>query len=153
MDDMSGPYSMLDFIIENCRCSLKFFGPNLRGVVYALDGPLFTPYERKTKIGYTRSLVHRLPQIMADVGDDVAVVGLVWTDDPPYLEARLHDLWANQRARVPRGHEWFDLTKQQLQWFGALGVVSAEMIQGYIEEPQVLQELIEIVEGRNANLP
>jgi len=139
MEELCLQFVTLKLILENSTVPMGHLGPDLRGVVYALTS-YDTPYEGKTKIGYTRSLIHRIPQIMKDIGGHVFVDGVIWTDDPPYLETRFHDLWADQKADVPRGHEWFDLTSEQVAWFRSLSTINTYMVKGYIDEPEDLIE-------------
>jgi hypothetical protein len=133
----------LKMILEHSTCPMGHMGTDLRGVVYALAGPILTPYEGKTKVGFAQSLIHRIPQIVADIGGDVYPCGVVWTNDPPYLEARFHDLWSIYRTSVPYGREWFILSDGWVNWFKSLGTINSCLVKGYVAEPEALIEWLE----------
>jgi len=123
-------------ILEESAVSICHLCPP-KGVVYIVSGccPYDNPYRGIHKIGHTRSLVDRVPQLQARFGCTMFITHVIWTDEPSYLEARLHDLFSDRRTDALDGTEWFDLSHEDINWLQTFEAIAAFEVRYYINEP------------------
>ena len=140
MEEMALRGVTLKDILEQSTCKMCELGTDLRGVVYLAQGPVFSPYGDAVKIGFTRSIIDRIPGLSIRYEGDICMEHVIWTDDPRYLEARFHDLFNERHADTPTGREWFTLSDKQREWFAQFEAINCHLIRWYIEEPEALYE-------------
>jgi len=125
-------------IIEAAGMEMCYVQP-LGGVVYIVRGELFNSYRQVHKIGCTKNLAARIPQLQAKYGR-LWLHHAIWTDDPLFVESCLHRLFRDQWARTPKGVEWYKLTTDDLDWLQTFEAISAAEIKRLLNDPQAFAE-------------
>ena len=113
---------MIEAAKDGTLCNIR----PLAGVIYVLAGS--GNYEGACKIGMTSNLTKRLPTLETTYGCHLDLMAVIWTNDPRYLESEFHSLFCDQRANVPKGTEWFNLTVHQVLWLTGLVAVDTNWI-------------------------
>jgi len=123
-------------MIEVSACRIWELGTDLQGVVYLAQSPVALRRPTVLKIGFTRSPIQRISQLCERFGGDVCLEHVIWTDDPSYLERRLHDVFHAQWTEMPKGAEWFTLTDVDREWFAQFEAINTWILKDCIDEPE-----------------